>query len=136
MNDFWYGIWEKHIPFLDKCFPFSLFVLFTKLPPFLEALKHYWGTFVFSFSSRERIWLQKSKAIIGTFMYILMLKWKDLKYYVSIYVCVYVYVFACTYECAHTNAHVRTHDFSSSVRFLVFIFLMNVFMIEQNKRFI
>lgn len=102
-----------------KCFPFSLFVLFTKLPPFLEALKHYWGTFVFWFSSWERIWLQKSKAIIGTFMYILLLKWKDLKYYVSIYVCVSVYVFACTYECAHTNANVRTHDVSSSVRFLV-----------------
>lgn len=102
-----------------KCFPFFFICTVHETASFLEALKHYWGTFVFSFSNWERIWLQKSKAIIGTFMYILLLKWKDLKYYVSIYVCVYVYVFACTYECAHTNAPVRTHDFSSLIRFLV-----------------
>lgn len=64
-------------------------------------------------------------------MYIVMLKWKDLKYYVS------KYMYVCMYMCSHVrtgaHAHVRTHDFSSSVKF---IFLMNVFMIEQNERFI
>lgn len=44
-------------------------------------------------------------------------------------------MFVCMYMCSHVrtgaHAHVRTHDFSSSVKF---IFLMNVFMIEQNER--
>lgn len=82
-------------------------------PPFLEASKRYWGTFVFWFYSWEQIWLNKSKAIIGTFMYILMLDWKDLKYYVSIYVCVYM--------CPRMYVRVRTHKRTCTHTWLLFI---------------